>query len=251
MKDTTQVLRGLDRSESKSRIMVLVVNQKGAKRAIRLGTANCEPSNKSPQLNPQPLTLNTQVNDLLFPFSTSPTFLKRNLKATVEQARATLEELNALCAESGKRLIPYLSMAFGNPYGDPWSPGIVEEYAGYLYGLGLRVIPLSDILGEVKPETISLVFDRVIKSFPDVEFGAHFHSRPGDEYDKIDAAWQAGVRRFDTVTGGFGGCPMAADHMVSNLNTFALVDYCEKNGIAHGLDAAVLKKAAQLLVFSV
>jgi len=135
-------------------------------------------------------------------------------------------------------------MSFGNPYGDPWEPGIIEEYAGYLYGLGLRVIPLSDILGEVEPEIISRVYDRVIQSFPDVEFGFHLHSRPGDEYDKIDAAWKAGVRRFDTVTGGLGGCPMASDHMVGNLNTFALIDYCRKNGIGHGLDIDVLREVA-------
>ncbi len=250
MKDTTQVLRGLDHS-SKSRIMALVVNAQGARRAMKIGTANCIPKEGNSEFKIQNSKFKIQVNDLLFPFSTSPTFLKRNLKATVGQAKATIQELLEICELHQKRLIVYLSMSFGNPYGDPWDPGIVEEYAGYLYSLGLRVIPLSDILGEVDPETIHGVFSRVIKAFPDVEFGAHFHSLPGQEYEKINAAWQAGVRRFDTVTGGFGGCPMAADHMVSNLNTFALVDYCEKNGIAHGLDVGVLKEAAGKLMLSV
>jgi hydroxymethylglutaryl-CoA lyase len=243
MADTSQVLRGLDRTGSTSRVMVLVVNKRGAMRAVRLGTVNCEPrtANREP----------TAVDDLLFPFSASPTFLKRNLNADTEKAKGIIQDLLEVCDQHKKRLIVYLSMSFGNPYGDPWDPGIIEEYAGYLHGLGQRIIPLSDILGDVAPETIRLVFSRVIKSFPDVEFGAHFHSLPGSEYTKIDAAWKAGVRRFDTVTGGFGGCPMAADHMVSNLDTFALVDYCNRNGIEHGLDLGTLMKAQLLMAESI
>ena len=251
MADTTQVLRGLDKTGSKSRIMVLVVNNRGAMRAIRMGTSNCQPVNKHSTLNTQHSTFNTEIDDILFPFSSSPTFLKRNLNASVDKAKEIIREIMEVCGQHQKRLIVYLSMSFGNPYGDPWDPGIIEDYVGYLYNLGQRVIPLSDILGDVDPETIHLVFSRVIKSFPDVEFGAHFHSLPGGEYPKIEAAWQAGVRRFDTVTGGFGGCPMAADHMVSNLSTFALADYCNRNGIEHGLDTDVLRKAEELMAESI
>ena len=243
MADTTQVLRGIDRSASKSRVMALVVNKAGAMRAVRQGTSNCKPVSQILE----PGTWNLEqitVDDLLFPFSSSPTFLKRNLNATVDQAKATIADLLEICDEHKKRLIVYLSMSFGNPYGDPWDPGIVEEYCGYLYDLGLRIIPLSDILGEVKPEIITKIYSQVIKSFPEVEFGFHLHSLPGNEYEAIDAAWQAGVRRFDTVTGGFGGCPMASDHMVANLNSFALIDYCQKNGIDHGLDVEVLREVA-------
>lgn len=247
MADTMQVIRGLDLSGSKSRIMVLVVNKRGAMMAVRLSKSNCQPTQNHSTPSTHHAALNTRVDDLLFPFSASPTFLKRNLNAGVDKARGTIQDIMEVCELHKKRLIVYLSMSFGNPYGDPWDPGIIEEYAGYLYDLGHRVIPLSDILGEVAPETISKVFSRVIKSFPDVEFGAHFHSRPGEEYHKIDAAWKAGVRRFDAVTGGFGGCPMAADHMVSNLDTFALVDYCRKNGIEHGIDLSVLREAAELM----
>jgi len=248
MADTPKVLRGIDKSVSKSRVMALVVNSRGAMRAVRQGTAPCQPqaSSLKPQASSRELQAREQVtvDDLLFPFSTSPTFLKRNLNATVDQAKATISDLLEICDLHKKRLIVYLSMSFGNPYGDKWDPGIVEEYAGYLYELGLRVIPLSDILGEVKPEVITEVYSRVTGSFPDVEFGFHLHSLPGHEYKLIDAAWKAGVRRFDTVTGGFGGCPMASDHMVANLNTFALVNYCEKNGIEHGLDVGVLRAAS-------
>jgi hydroxymethylglutaryl-CoA lyase len=245
MADTSKVLRGLDRTGSRSRIMVLVVNKGGAMRAIRQGTVNCQPSSADQKPGTPNAGSAISVDDLLFPFSTSPTFLKRNLNADVDKARGIIHELLETCDQHKKRLIVYLSMSFGNPYGDRWDPGIVEEYAGYLYDLGLRIIPLSDILGEVKPEMVSEVYSRVTGSFPDVEFGFHLHSVPGHEYELIDAAWKAGVRRFDTVTGGFGGCPMASDHMVANLNTFALVNYCERNGIEHGLDVGVLKQAAE------
>ena len=246
MADTSQVLRGLDKSKSKSRVMVLVVNKRGAMRVVRQGTAPCHPEPQASSFKPQ---ANDQVvvDDLLFPFSTSPTFLRRNLNATVDIAKGTIQDLLEVCDHHKKRLIVYLSMSFGNPYGDRWDPGIVEEYAGYLHEMGLRVIPLSDILGEVRPETITAVYSRVIKAFPDVEFGFHLHSIPGHEYEQVDAAWKAGVRRFDTVTGGFGGCPMASDHMVANLNTFALIDYCRKNGIEHGLDVEALKAASVMM----
>jgi len=244
MEDTSHVLRGIDKTGSKSRVMVLVVNKQGGMRAVRQGTTQCHPK-ASGYL---PLTADHDqavIDDLLFPFSTSPTFLKRNLNASLDKAKGTILDLLEICDQHKKRLIVYLSMSFGNPYGDLWDPGIVEEYAGYLYGLGLRTIPLSDILGEVSPEIITRVYTRVITSFPDVEFGFHLHAIPGQEYERIDAAWKAGVRRFDTVTGGFGGCPMAHDLLVGNLDTFALVAYCTKNGIEHGLDTELLKKVKE------
>jgi hydroxymethylglutaryl-CoA lyase len=221
MADTAEVLKGLDVSGSKSRIMVLVGNKHGGMEARRYGG----------------------VDDLLYPFSISPSFLKRNLNSDIDRAKGTIHDLMEICDLYKKRLIVYLTMAFGNPYGDKWDPGIVEEWAGYLFELGHRIIPLSDILGNVTPETITKVYSRLIRTFPEVEFGIHLHSRPGEEYDKIDAAWKAGVKRFDSVTGGFGGCPMAGDELVSNLDTFALVDYCEKNGFENGLDVGVLQKA--------
>ncbi len=242
MADTARVLRGIDKTGSKSRIMALVVNKQGGMRAVRQGTDGCKPMTADHR---PPTADQIFVDDILFPFSISPTFLKRNLNADVDRAKGTIMDLMEICDQHKKRLVVYLSMSFGNPYGDKWAPGIVEEFAGYLYELGHRVIPLSDILGEVEPAVITEVYSRVIKSFPEVEFGFHLHALPGHEYDLIDAAWKAGVRRFDTVTGGFGGCPMAHDFLVGNLNTFALINYCEKNGIEHGLDVGVLKLAAE------
>ena len=228
MADTADVLKGLDVSGSKSRIMVLVGNKRGGMEAWRHGG----------------------VDDILYPFSVSPSFLKRNLNTNIDRAKGTIHDLMEICDLHKKRLVVYLTMAFGNPYGDKWDPGIVEEWAAYLYELGHRVIPLSDILGEVSPEVITKVYTRVIKTFPDVEFGFHLHSREGGQYGRIDAAWKSGVRRFDTVTGGFGGCPMADDHLVGNLDTFALIDYCEKNGIKHGLDVDVLRNVRNEFVKS-
>jgi hydroxymethylglutaryl-CoA lyase len=247
MADTGQVLRGLDKDGSKSRIMVLVVNKQGGMRAVRQGTANCHPGPQATSYKPQS-TEQVNIDDLLFPFSVSPTFLKRNLNSTTDRAKGTIMDLMEICDQHKKRLVVYLSMSFGNPYGDKWAPGLVEEYVGYLYELGHRVIPLSDILGEVEPAVVTEVYSRVIKTFPEVEFGFHLHALPGREYDLIDAAWKAGVRRFDSVTGGFGGCPMAHDEMVGNLNTFALIDYCNKNNIPHGIDTGVLMEAKELML---
>lgn len=223
MADTAAVLSGLNLVNKKSRIMVLVGNRHGGMEAWRYGG----------------------VDYLLYPFSISPTFLKRNLNSDFDRAKGTILDLMEICDLHNKSLIVYLTMAFGNPYGDKWDAGIVEEWTGYLYELGHRIIPLSDILGDVTPEMITKVYSRLIKSFPEVEFGIHLHSRPGEGYDKIDAAWKAGVRRFDTVTGGFGGCPMADDQLVSNLDTFALIDYCVKNGVEHGLDVEILRKVRE------
>jgi len=228
MSDTAEVLKSLDVTGTKSRIMVLVGNKRGGVEAWK----------------------RRSVDDILYPFSVSPSFLKRNLNSDLDKAKGTILDLMEICELHKKHLIVYLTMAFGNPYGDRWDPGIVEEWAGYLYELGHKVIPLSDILGTVMPERITQVYSRLIKTFPEVEFGIHLHSRPGEEYDKIDAAWKAGVRRFDSVTGGFGGCPMADDHLVGNLDTFALVDYCEKNGIEHGLDTGALQIAREAMAKS-
>jgi hydroxymethylglutaryl-CoA lyase len=257
MADTAEVLKGLDVTASKSRIMALVGNKRGGMEAVkqvgmesgRRGTGNWELGTGNWELGTGNRNRGS-VDDLLYPFSVSPSFLKRNLNTDIDRAKGTIHDLMEICDLHKKRLIVYLTMAFGNPYGDKWDPGIVEEWTGYLSELGLKIIPLSDILGNVTQETITQVYSRLIKSFPEVEFGIHLHSKPGEEYGKIDAVWKAGVRRFDTVTGGFGGCPMADDTLVGNLDTFSLVEYCEKNRIEHGLDVNMLKQARKEFVKS-
>jgi len=221
MKDTAEVLEKLDLSLTKSKIAVLVANLKGGKMAAKLD----------------------QVNEIFFPFSTSPTFLKKNLNATITEAEKTVEELQNLCVRTGKELVTYLSMGFGDPYGDEWSIDLLYNWVEKLKNKGLSTIPLSDIMGDASPELIEEVFSQLTASFPDVEFGLHLHALAGQEYDKIDAAWQLGVRRFDTVINGMGGCPMTGKELVGNLSLEALQQYCSDMDIETGVNSGMLKKA--------
>ena len=221
MADTAEVLKGLDLSGTSSRIMVLAATPNAAERAISF----------------------SQVDDILYPFSFSNTFLQRNLRSDIEQAKATIREIQQICRDGGKQLIVYLSMAFGNPYGDPWSVDLVKESAGYLVDKGIDIIPLSDIMGDVSPKTITEVYSALREAFPDTEFGAHLHCRPGDYFDKVSAAWECGVRRFDTVLGGIGGCPFAADQLVSNLDTRSLVRFLISIGYDFNLNLREMDKA--------
>jgi hydroxymethylglutaryl-CoA lyase len=181
-----------------------------------------------------------QIDYILYPYSVSPSFLKRNINADQEKARGTINDLLEICDHRKKQLIVYLTMGFGNPYGDIWSPDVVLDQVAYLYNLGLRIIPLSDIMGDVSPEIIQEVFNPLIKTFPDVEFGIHLHTRPGEWYPKVKAAWDCGIRRFDTVLGGFGGCPMAGDELVSNLNSKVLLDFLTDQKCLPDIDFSVL-----------
>jgi len=221
MKDTVEVLEKLDLSLTKSKIAVLVANLKGGKMAAKLD----------------------QVNEIFFPFSTSPTFLKKNLNATITEAEKTVEELQNLCVRTGKELVTYLSMGFGDPYGDEWSIDLLYNWVEKLKNKGLSIIPLSDIMGDASLELIEEVFSQLTASFPDVEFGLHLHTLAGQEYDKIDAAWQVGVRRFDTVINGMGGCPMTGKELVGNLSLEALQQYCSDMDIETGVNSGMLKKA--------
>lgn len=225
MIDSEDVLSKLDLSNTRSKIMVLVVNEKGGKIAAKYD----------------------QIDYLSFPFSGSATFLKRNLNATFDSASSSILRLLEICHKTGKELIVYLSMSFGNPYGDPWEPEMVLDWAVHLYNLGVRIIPLSDILGTVTPEKIKSVYNLVIPALPEVDFGFHLHCKAGDHADKLDAAFDCGVRRFDTVLSGIGGCPMADDLLVGNLNTMDLLSYLEQKKIRHNIDYKNLLKAQELL----
>ena len=224
MKDTAKVIKGLDLESVKSKIMVLVGNVERGKEAMQF----------------------EEIDQILYPFSVSPTFLKKNLNSNFDKAKGTINELLDLCDKHNKEMIVYLTMGFGNPYGDPWHPEIVGEWVSFLYNLHRRIIPLSDIMGNVTPEIITSVYNRLIPAFPDVEFGIHLHVRPGQWYEKVDAAYRCGVLLFDTVLGGFGGCPMTDDELVSNLNTLDLVSYCNKQGIEHSLSLGEMKKALEI-----
>lgn len=221
MADTAEVIRGLDLSATDSRIMVLAATPGAAEKAVSF----------------------SQVDDILYPFSFSNTFLKRNLKSDIEQAKATIRDIQQICHDGNKQLIVYLSMAFGNPYGDPWSVDLVREWVGYLVSIGIDIIPLSDITGDVSPETIRTVFTALRADFPSTEFGIHLHCTPDDYFGKVNAAWECGVRRFDTVLGGIGGCPFAGDHLVSNLDARSLVKFLLSIGYDHKLNLREMDRA--------
>lgn len=227
MKDTAEVLDGLDLNNASSKVMVLIGNVKGGTDAVK----------------------QEKTDILLFPFALSETFLNKNINSSFDKSKVVIRELQELAAEHNKELIVYLSMGFGNPYGDPWSVGFVRDMAGYLYEQGFRVIPLADVLGSAGPDLINDVYSTLAPAFPDVEFGIHLHTTPDEYYDKVDAAYSAGVRRFDTVLGGIGGCPMTDKVLVGNLNTLSLLEYCERKGIAHGLDKEMLLEIAGLYSF--
>lgn len=145
-------------------------------------------------------------------------------------------------------LVIYLSMALGNPYGDDWSINQVIDGAARLYDLGIRRMPLSDILGDATPDRVFKVYEKLIPVFPDADFGLHMHTKPSDAYAKLEAAWEAGVRSFETVLNGLGGCPTAADEMVGNLSTQDLMNFCEKRNIPTGIDKQALQEAVMVAV---
>jgi hydroxymethylglutaryl-CoA lyase len=221
MKDTAEVLENLNLSNTNSDIAVLVVNEKGGKKAVQYDF----------------------VDQLFFPFSVSPTFIQKNLNTTIEDAEKTMDKLQNICVRSGKTLVTYLSMGFGDPYGDDWSLELLHVWVEKLKSKGISVIPFSDIMGDVTPQQITAVYTQLLNDFPDVEFGMHLHTLAGQEQEKIEAAWQAGVRRFDTVINGLGGCPMAGKELVSNLPLTQLMNFCHENNIPTGLNGEFVKKA--------
>lgn len=225
MADTAEVLRQIDYSKNISKIAVLVANTKGGKMAVEFD----------------------EVDEIFYPFSTSPTFLKKNLHTTIEAAERTVNELQDLCMKTGKELVAFISLAFGDPYGDPWDTDLINRKVEKLSGMGIKTIPLADTIGNVAPETIDEVCKAVIPNFPDIEFGLHAHALPGKGKSKVDAAWKNGVKRFDTVIGGLGGCPMTDKELVGNLSLESLIDYCERSQIDTQLDMGVIHKAQATL----
>ena len=205
MADTEEVLANLDLSETKTKLLAIVANVRGAKDAAK----------------------HEGITYLGFPFSVSETFQKRNTNSTIEQSVDRVAEIQEICQRSGKQLVLYISMGFGNPYGDPYSPEIVLEWVDRLQKLDIRIFSLSDTVGVGDPETIKFLFDTLVPKFPDIEFGAHLHTAPHNWRVKIDAASAGGCKRFDTAINGFGGCPMAKDELIGNMTTEFLINLFE------------------------
>lgn len=221
MADTADVLKGLDFRNKKSAIAVLVANLKGGILAADFDV----------------------VDELFYPFSTSPTFLHKNLNTTLAEAEKTVADLQNLCIKKNKELVTFISLAFGDPYGDPWHIELVMEWVEKLVDIGIKKIPLADTIGDVDPALIDTVCGAVVPGYPGIEFGLHTHAFPGKGKSKIAAAWKHGIRRFDTVIGGLGGCPNTDKELVGNLSLESLITWSEMNDVDTGLDLEMVKTA--------
>jgi hydroxymethylglutaryl-CoA lyase len=225
LKDTVEVLDLLDIRSDGTKLLAIVANKRGIEEAAN-----------------QP-----QISYLGFPFSVSETFQQRNTNAGIEQSLNTVEELMNSCSKSNKEAVIYLSMGFGNPYGDVWSNEIVEHWAGELAERGAKILSLADTTGVSSPEKINYLFPHLVSSFPEIEFGVHLHSNPASWYEKIESAWNSGCRRFDSALRGYGGCPMATDDLTGNIATEGLISFLESKGEDPGLD---MEKWNEAMIYS-
>ncbi|MBC8266772.1 MAG: hydroxymethylglutaryl-CoA lyase [Flavobacteriales bacterium] len=221
LKDTAEVLGQLDLENTTSKLLAIIANTRGA-----VDACNFE-----------------EINYLGFPLSVSEQFQQRNTKKSIEQALSTVEEVQNLSVKNNKELVVYLSMAFGNPYGEHYHPDIVAELSNKLNDLEVKTIALSDTIGVSNPTNIAPLFDVLIKEYPTIEFGAHFHTTPDTWEEKVNAAYANGCIRFDAALKGFGGCPMAKDDLVGNMPTEKLITYFTED---LGLNKEELKKGLLL-----
>ena len=206
MADTAEVLAGLDLSRSQSKLLAIVANVRGAEDACQ----------------------HDAIDYLGYPFSISENFQMRNTHKTIAESVTTLEEILNLANAANKEVVTYISMGFGNPYGDPWDVDIVGEWTEKLAAMGVRILSLSDTVGSSTPEVINYLFSNLIPKYPEIEFGAHLHTTPTRWHEKVDAAYKAGCRRFDGAIQGFGGCPMAKDELTGNMPTEKMLSYFTK-----------------------
>jgi len=225
MADTIEVLQQVDFSGTRSNRMVLVVNKKGAEIISEV----------------------KEITHISYPHSISPTFLNKNLNSTTEQSLETVYEIANLCEKTGKQLVIYISMAFGNPYGDPWSTEILEEGIQVLKKIGVKVIPFSNVAIEIDKQLIKQIFSLLIPEFPSIEFGLHLHTTNKNWQENVLAAYESGCRRFDSVINGYGGCPMTGKEMLGNLKTENLVAFADGHGLAGNLDPDALNDAYKLV----
>jgi len=203
MVDTAEVLSMLDLTKTNSKLLSIVANVRGAQDACQL----------------------EEIDYLGFPFSISENFQMRNTHKTIAQSIETLHEIFNIADANQKEVVTYISMGFGNPYGDPWNVDIVGEWTEKLAAMGAKILSLSDTVGTSDPETIQYLFSNLIPKYPSIEFGAHLHTNPTKWHEKVDAAYKAGCHRFDGAVQGFGGCPMAKDELTGNMPTEKMLSY--------------------------
>jgi hydroxymethylglutaryl-CoA lyase len=203
MQDTFEVLAQLDLSQTQSKLLAIIANTRGAIAAAK----------------------HKEIQYLGFPFSISENFQMRNTHKTIAESLITLQEILEIADKNGKEVVAYLSMGFGNPYGDPWNVEIVGNWTEKLSNMGVKILSLSDTIGSSTPEVIHYLFSNLIPKYPEIEFGAHLHTTPDRWFEKIEASFSAGCRRFDGAIQGFGGCPMATDTLTGNMPTEKLLSY--------------------------
>ncbi|MGZ3865857.1 MAG: hydroxymethylglutaryl-CoA lyase [Bacteroidia bacterium] len=222
MQDTATVLGKLDLSATRSKLLAIIANPRGAEDACRFD----------------------EIHYLGFPFSVSETFQQRNTNSSIEESLGRVEEIQKLCVKHNKKLVVYLSMAFGNPYGDAWSSEIVLNWAKKLYQLDVRILSLADTIGSSTPSNIKQLFSTIIPEFKDVKIGAHLHSRAETAREKIEAAYNSGCVQFDSAILGYGGCPMAKDDLTGNIATEIVMDYFSVKEL--GIDKVAFEEAMRI-----
>jgi hydroxymethylglutaryl-CoA lyase len=224
MRDTAEVLSKLNLSSSSSKLLAIIANERGAEDACAF----------------------EEIDYLGYPFSISETFQLRNTNATIDQSLKRLGQIQELVQKHHKKLVVYVSMGFGNPYGDEWNVDIVQKWVNLLADMGVKIMSLSDTIGVANRETIEYLFSNLIPPYPDVEFGAHFHTRPDEWEEKIDAAYVNGCRRFDGAIKGYGGCPMAADDLTGNMPTEKMLTYFVRKKADLSLNMDAFGKALRM-----
>lgn len=224
MRDTADVLKQLDLGSTTSKLLAIIANVRGAQDAVVFD----------------------EIAYLGFPFSISETFQQRNTNSSIQESLERIEEIQELCVKSKKELVVYISMAFGNPYGDEWNSDIVIKWTKALADRGIKIIALADTIGVSDPENIAYLFSSIIPEFPSIEIGAHLHTTPHAWEEKVKAAYLNGCRRFDSAMKGYGGCPMAKDDLVGNMPSEKLLQWLNENKVATRIDELAFEKAIAL-----
>jgi len=224
MRDTAEVLDLLDLDQVNTHLLAIVANRRGAENAAAYD----------------------QIRYLGYPFSISETFQLRNTNATIEESLERVDVIQKLCVKHQKELVLYISMGFGNPYGDPWNGDFVQKWVDRLSDMGIRIFQLSDTIGVASPDSIAYLFRELIPAYPELEIGAHFHTQAHNWEEKIRTAYDNGCRRFDGAIRGYGGCPMAKDDLTGNMPMEHLVYFFRKEGEALGIQPELFQQAMQL-----
>jgi hydroxymethylglutaryl-CoA lyase len=224
MADTREVISNIQISNSKTKLLAIIANVRGAEEA----------------------SVFNEISYLGFPFSVSETFQQRNTNSSIQESLARVEEIQNLCVKTGKQLVIYISMGFGNPYGDRYSEEIVFEWVNQLVAMDIGIISLADTVGVATAEQVYDMTEYLVDSLPGTEIGVHLHSRPDNWKEKLEAAVKAGCKRFDGALKGIGGCPMADDELVGNMNSELMINYFEEQGLIQDLNKEALSESLRI-----